>query len=394
MVLTIDEVDQASNNEVFIRFLGMLREMYLYREKFGLYDYTFWSVILAGVYDVKNLKLKIRPEEEHQYNSPWNIATNYKLDMAFNPQEISTMLADYENDYHIGFNIMEIAEEIYKYTSGYPVLVSGICKEIDENMDKDWSKENVMKAVKQMMKSPNMTLFDDISKNLQMYPNLHKFMYDISVNSVKYSFTLIDPMVKMAQMFSYIKEKDGSAVIFNLIFDDAFNTYFANEYSRNHRDDGFSESFDYVEDGELNMPMVIDRFRSLLSESYKDRDQKFLEHHGRLLFLCFIKPIINGNGFCYFEPQTKGGGRMDLVVVYNKKEYIIELKIWRGEKHETDGKVQLSKYLTQRNMSEGYLVTFSFLKDKIPQEEPEWIEYEGKRIYEAVIDCGDSEHTL
>ncbi len=28
---------------------------------------------LAGVYDIKNLKLKLRPESEHQYNSPWNI---------------------------------------------------------------------------------------------------------------------------------------------------------------------------------------------------------------------------------------------------------------------------------------------------------------------------------
>jgi hypothetical protein len=31
------------------------------------------------------------------------------------------------------------------------------------------------------------------------------------------------------------------------------------------------------------------------------------------------------------------------------------------------------------------LVTFSFLKNKTVQEEPEWIEHDGKRIYEAVI---------
>ena len=113
VVLTIDEVDKASNNEVFVRFLGMLRNLYLDREKFSDETLTFWSVILAGVYDVKNLKLKIRPEEEHQFNSPWNVAADYKLDMTFNPQEISTMLADYENDYHFGFNIKEISEEIY-----------------------------------------------------------------------------------------------------------------------------------------------------------------------------------------------------------------------------------------------------------------------------------------
>jgi hypothetical protein len=111
VVLTIDEVDKASNNDVFMRFLRMLRNLYLDREKFRNYSLTFWSVILAGVYDVKNLKIKIRPESEHQLNSPWNVATEYTLDMAFNPQEISTMLANYENDYHIGFDIKEISED-------------------------------------------------------------------------------------------------------------------------------------------------------------------------------------------------------------------------------------------------------------------------------------------
>lgn len=64
----------------FIKFLGVLRDMFLKRDKIP----TFQSVILAGVYDIKNLKLKIRPEEEHQYNSPWNIAAPFDTDMSPN----------------------------------------------------------------------------------------------------------------------------------------------------------------------------------------------------------------------------------------------------------------------------------------------------------------------
>ena len=59
VVLFIDEVDQASNSASFIQFLGLLREMYLKRDTRP----TFLSVILAGVYDIKNLKLKMRHEE-------------------------------------------------------------------------------------------------------------------------------------------------------------------------------------------------------------------------------------------------------------------------------------------------------------------------------------------
>lgn len=56
VVLIIDEVDKSSNNQLFLSFLGMLRNKYLAREVGK--DFTFKSVILAGVYDVKSLKTK------------------------------------------------------------------------------------------------------------------------------------------------------------------------------------------------------------------------------------------------------------------------------------------------------------------------------------------------
>lgn len=58
VVLIVDEVDSASNNQVFVDFLAQLRSYYLKRDKIQI----FHSVILAGVYDIKNLKLKLRPE--------------------------------------------------------------------------------------------------------------------------------------------------------------------------------------------------------------------------------------------------------------------------------------------------------------------------------------------
>ena len=79
IVLIIDEVDQASNHQVFIDFLALLRGYYLNRENRD----TFYSVILAGVYDIKNLKLKIRHDGEYKYNSPWNIAARFNIDMSF-----------------------------------------------------------------------------------------------------------------------------------------------------------------------------------------------------------------------------------------------------------------------------------------------------------------------
>lgn len=130
IVLMIDEVDSATNNQVFLDFLAQLRDCYISRDV----KPVFQSVILTGVYDVRNIKKKIRPEEEHKYNSPWNIAADFLVDMSFSVKDISGMLREYEADYKTGMDVDGISELIYDYTSGYPFLVSRICKLIDERI--------------------------------------------------------------------------------------------------------------------------------------------------------------------------------------------------------------------------------------------------------------------
>ena len=110
-----------------------------------------------------------------------------------------------------------------------------------------------------------------------------------------------------------------------------------------------------------------------------------MEQQGRLLFLCFLKPIINGTGFYYVEPETRNNTRMDIVVTYGNEEYIIELKIWHGDQYREDAIRQLEGYLDSRNSETGYLISFSFNQQKdytrgwIAEDETE------KNIFEIVI---------
>ena len=60
---------------------------------------TFQSVILAGVYNIQNMKRKLREDEEHKQNSPWNIAADFDVEMSFSTGDISGMLREYEEDY-------------------------------------------------------------------------------------------------------------------------------------------------------------------------------------------------------------------------------------------------------------------------------------------------------
>ncbi|MGL4742497.1 MAG: AAA family ATPase, partial [Sarcina sp.] len=96
IILMIDEVDRISNNQLFVNFLGVLRSLYLDRE--AELCTTFKSVILAGVYDIKNLKLKFSDDTDTRYNSPWNIAVDFDVVMSFDSTETETMLDEYSKE--------------------------------------------------------------------------------------------------------------------------------------------------------------------------------------------------------------------------------------------------------------------------------------------------------
>ncbi|HAN09512.1 MAG TPA: AAA family ATPase [Clostridiales bacterium] len=381
IVLMIDEVDKSSDNQMFLHFIGMLRNKYLDRnaEK----DYTFHSVILAGVHDVKNLKLKLRPDDERKYNSPWNIAVDFNVDLSFNSKEISTMLVEYEKDHKTGMNINEISEDLYYYTSGYPFLVSKLCKLMDENLDKRFTKEGLEAAVKTMLKESN-TLFDDLIKNLENNEDLYNVIYKILIEGEKVDYSIANPVLNKAIMFSIINEKDNRTKIHNKIFEIYIYNYMISKKQTGNMIQNYGSESQFIkEDGTLYMERILEKFQELMYQEYRQKDEKFIEREGRLLFLTFLKPIINGIGFYDVETETRNSQRMDIVVTYGKARYVIELKIWRGQKYEETGHKQLAEYLEIKQLDEGYMLVFDFRKGK--EYTDKWMEVQGKRIYEVVV---------
>lgn len=265
IVLLIDEADSASNNQVFIDFLAQLRGYYLRMEERAI----FHSVVLAGVYDIKNLKLKIRYDTEHQYNSPWNIAANFDIDMSFSVKQVTAMLEEYETDHHTGMDITSIAEEIYRYTSGYPYLVSAICKAMDEKLPekgifadtkKIWSRRGIAEAVKMMLKE-NIPLFDSMIRQLDEYRKLRSVIEKIMFQGKPTAFSPAEKYMNLGCMFGFLKEENGNVVIANRIFEMYLLDLFMAEESLN------SEMFSYgqmnknqfVRGNRLDMDLVLEK---------------------------------------------------------------------------------------------------------------------------------------
>ena len=390
LVLVIDEVDRTSNNRVFLHFIDMLREKFLARK--AKKDFTFHSVILAGVYDIKNIKLKMINEgaytpttaEGKIYNSPWNIAVNFTVDMSFNAAEIETMIAEYEKDHSTGMDVTLVSEEIYNYTSGYPFLVSRLCQCIDEELGKDWTTDGIQRAIRLLLVENN-TLFDDIFKNLENNKELSVLIYDLLVLREVKPFVIYDPVVGIGVIYGFIKNVDDRIAIANKIFELLMVNYFISKDLRNKRQITGVLQRDVVREGKFDMELCLRKFAEHYDEIFNNADKEFLERHGRLLFLSYLKPLINGQGFYHIESQLIDLRRMDIIVDFGRQQFIIELKLWNGKSKHDDAYLQLCGYLESKRADTGYLLTFDFRKDANKVQRAEWIDVGGKRIFDVIV---------
>ena len=110
--------------------------------------------------------------------------------------------------------------------------------------------------------------------------------------------------------------------------------------------------------------MTLEKFVEYFTDIYGDNDEKFVEAYGRKFFLLYLKPIINGTGNYYLEAQTRDASRTDVIVDFLGQQYVVELKIWRGNEYNERGERQLAEYLDYYHLNQGYLLSFNFNKKK------------------------------
>lgn len=371
VVLMIDEVDNATNDQVFLDFLSQLRAAYIDRD----IQPTFQSVILAGVYDVRNLKRKFRAKEDHKLNSPWNIAADFKIEMSFSVDDIVGMLKEYETDHNTGMDIAEMAGLLYDYTSGYPFLVSRICKYLDEEANpepgtdpagKAWNRIGFHEAVKMILMEKN-TLFETLSEKLMRYPELSAMLCSLLFTGRSIVYNFYEPATNIATVLGFVKNQGGILAVANRIFDTWLYNFYLSAAKMQSQDiyrAALEDKQGFIVDGHLNMKLILERFAVHFNDLYGNSDEVFIEEEGRKYFLLYLKPIINGTGNYYVESRTRGLHRTDVIVDYNGEQYVIEMKIWRGEEYNNRGERQLVGYLDDYHMTKGYMISFNFNKKK------------------------------
>ena len=389
IILLIDEVDKSSNNQLFVSFLAMLRNKYLERETFP----TFHSIVLAGLYDVKSLRLKLGLNEEAKYNSPWNIAADFNVVMELQPNEIVPMLQDYAQEQNVRMDFQAVADALFYYTSGYPFLVSALCKIVDEDImskkvvhpdnigaERIWTAFDIETAADKLIKAERSTTnFDSLIKNLENNADLYRIVYRLVIENEPFNYNTHDPIIHFGLQHGIFKNGTGLN-IHNRIYREIIANYMTSKTITSGQSLylGTSEPYLLADNG-LDMRKVLLKFQELMRIEYSKKDSTFIERNGRLIFLAFLKPIINGKGYAFKEPEISEERRMDIAVSFFQHKYVIELKMWRGNVAHKKGLVQLGDYLDRQDLPQGFLVIFENTVEKSWKKG--WIRANGKKVF-------------
>lgn len=224
------------------------------------------------------------------------------------------MLAEYETDHQTSMDVMNIASEIYQYTSGYPVLVSSICKCIDEDLPEEsgfeelykaWTKEGVAKAVNIILRDSS-PLFESMTKQLDLYKDLRKMIEDIIYRGRQITYSPEQRSISLGVMFGFLKEVNDHVAIANRMFEMCLlNLFMAEESESDVYAQGGSDRIGFIRNNMLDMDLVLGKFVDYFTEICSQKYDRFIEKYDRKFFLIYLKPIINGTGNYYIEAQTR-----------------------------------------------------------------------------------------
>ena len=372
VVLIIDEFD-AIPPEAVRGFLHSLRSIYLDQSSLR----CPYSVGIVGVKNITQLNYD-------RSISPFNIQDEFHLPN-FTFAQVQELLEQYTDEVGQTFS-SEVITTIHKQTAGQPFLVNRCAQILTEEMDIPKNETITMahfsKAHTQLLEEGN-TNIRHLLTNIRRDRRFERILMRIASYERGLRFNPDDEIMDELTMYGVIaKGTDGMCEIVNPIYQQrilqAFKPTFnglEGEYFSEENGDDF---IDYLTpDGVIEMEQLLNNFQAFIARvgfrilQVPDTPQEYVGQHLLYAYLDQFVQIVGANMF--LEVQT-GRGRIDLLIVYNQQKYIVETKIWEGDRYYQAGKKQLAAYLKLESLQEGYYVVFDHRNNPTPRVETETID--------------------
>ncbi len=389
VILIIDEFDGIPK-EAVKAFLHSLRRIYLSNPT----DRCPYSVGIVGVRNIVQLNYD-------RSISPFNVQDEFYLPN-FTLGQVHELLEQYTEEVGQAFE-SEVIESIHKQSAGQPFLVNRLAQILTDELEipktKPITMDHFTQAHNKLLHERN-TNIDHLITNIRRNPRFESLLMRITAFDDGLPFNLRDDQISELATFGVIKQgKDDMCEIANSIYFYCIIQTFKptingleQEYLPEDTQDGFR---DYLsENGNINMHELLDNFRDFIARvgfrvlQVPDTPQ---ESVGRHLLLAYLEQfVLLVGGFMHIEVQT-GRGRMDILITHNRRKYVVETKVWRGEVSFQKGKRQLVSYLKSEGANEGYYVVFDHRTNPVHITENSTVE--GFDIRSYVIPVMQQKHT-
>ncbi|MYA56092.1 hypothetical protein F4X88_07350 [Candidatus Poribacteria bacterium] len=370
VVLVIDEFDGIPQVAVS-DFLHTLRHIYIAGKPRCPH-----SVGIIGVKSIAQLNYD-------RSISPFNIQDEFHLPN-FTLEQVQELLGQYTDEVGQSF-VPEVIAAIHKQTAGQPVLVNRFAQILTEELDIPKTEPITMahfsEAHTELLAEDNAN-FTHLLTNIKRNPHFENLLMRIMAHEEGVDFNLRSDVINELATYGVIaRGEDGMCEIVNPIYLYCILQAFKpvvngleSEYLPESTQEGFQ---DYLTSaGQLDMAALLDNFRDFIVRvgfqilQVPDTPQESVGRHLLLAYLDQFVKIVGG--FMHIEVQT-GRGRMDIIIIHNQEKYIVETKIWRGDRRYQAGKKQLAAYLRSEGITEGYYVVFDHRQDPEPRVETETV---------------------
>ncbi|MDE0467687.1 MAG: AAA-like domain-containing protein [Candidatus Poribacteria bacterium] len=379
VVVFIDEFDGIPP-AVVNDFLYALRRIYISRTT----PRCPHSLGIVGVKSIAQLNY------DHSV-SPFNIQDDFALPN-FTLAQVQELLGQYTTEVGQDF-APEVIESIHKQTGGQPFLVNRFAQILTEELDIPKTETITLahfSAAHIQLVDENNTNLTHLTTNIRRNPRFESLLMRIMLYDEGVPFNLRNELVNELATYGILtKGTDRMCKIANPIYLyctlQAFKPV-VNGLERDYFPED-TDGFQYLtSDGHIQMEQLLNNFQDFIARAgfrilqVPETPQEFIGQH--LLFAYLDQFVTSVNGAMYMEVPT-GRGRMDLLILYNEKKYIVETKIWRSERGYAVGKQQLATYLATEGIMEGYYIVFDHREVPKPRTETETID--GRTIRSYVV---------
>ena len=360
LVMLFDETD-ALEGDAMISFLRQLRGGFMER---GIGKFPI-SIALVGMRDLKDYITAAKDGVPPSPLSPFNIKEDSIFIANFGIDEVAALFAQRTEE--TGQKISkEALDYVFNQSWGQPWIVNYLFKRttmrvLARDNFETITIDHIFSAREQMIQARE-THLDSLGVRLRD-PKIRRVIELILTGNFDPEMGRTNPDVEFAMDLGLIKwDTSTGFTISNPIYEEILTRYLNSGYHDNLPP---PESWQCQKaDGTLDMDAMLGEFQRFWRRNSEIWEQKsdYTEAFPHLLLMAFLQRILNSGGRMEREAAA-GRGRMDLLVEYHGKKFIIEIKLihsWNtpGEIRE-EGLQQISMYRDKTNPdAPAYLIIF------------------------------------